>query len=236
MTYMEQMIQLWESQTGDIQIILSKIIDLLRKAKIENEKIALQFELDILLQANYTYGFGTEPEDAKMVINLFNSLDEKNYDKLNRFLALTCSVVISSLSYDEQNNTQHTNAILKPLGVINNATKINAIRTFLSSIQSYLTMSLIDKWYYECVSFILTFLGILQELNSWTKDEDNFFESIQNNMSKEMSVVNRDLLDIWKGEWIEKNDFFRFSALLITGKFAAEELWLQMARKVIGIE
>lgn len=230
------MIQLWESQTGDIQIILSKIIDLLRKAKIENEKIALQFELDILLQANYTYGFGTEPEDAKMVINLFNSLDEKNYDKLNRFLALTCSVVISSLSYDEQNNTQHTNAILKPLGVINNATKINAIRTFLSSIQSYLTMSLIDKWYYECVSFILTFLGILQELNSWTKDEDNFFESIQNNMSKEMSVVNRDLLDIWKGEWIEKNDFFRFSALLITGKFAAEELWLQMARKVIGIE
>lgn len=230
------MIQLWESQTGDIQIILSKIIDLLRKAKIGNEKIALQFELDILLQANYTYGFGTEPEDAKMVINLFNSLDEKNYDKLNRFLALTCSVVISSLSYDEQNNTQHTNAILKPLGVINNATKINAIRTFLSSIQSYLTMSPIDKWYYECVSFILTFLGILQELNSWTKDEDNFFESIQNNMSKEMSVVNRDLLDIWKGEWIEKNDFFRFSALLITGKFAAEELWLQMARKVIGIE
>lgn len=236
MTYMDQMTQLWESQTGDIQIILSKIIELLKKAKIEGEAIPQQFEIDILLHANYTSGFGTETEDAQLIISLFNTIDKKDYDKLNRFLALTCSVVISSLSYDEQNSTQYTNAILEPLGVIKNATKINAIRAFLSTFQSYLTISAIDKWYFECVSFILTFLGVLQELNSWTKDEDDLFEYIQNIMTKEISIANRDLLESWKGEWIEKNDFFRFSSLLITGKFAAEELWLQMARKVLGIE
>lgn len=236
MTYMDEMTQLWESQTGDIQIILGKIIELLKKAKNEGEVIPQQFEIDIILQANYTSGFGAETEDAQLIINLFDTFDKKNYDKLNRFLALTCSVIISSLSYDEQNNTQHTNTILEPLGVIKNATKINAIRAFLSKIQPYLTISVIDKWYFECVSFILTFLGILQELNSWTKDEDDLFANMKGIMTKEISIANRDLLDSWKGEWIEKNDFFRFSSLLITGKFAAEELWLQMARKVLGIE
>ncbi|MCY3414997.1 MAG: hypothetical protein INQ03_25325 [Candidatus Heimdallarchaeota archaeon] len=230
MTYLDQITTLWESKSGDLSIIMNDIVHLLKSAKIEGEEIPKELECELLLQANYSLGFGNEVEDAKILLDLI--YDMRNSNVTNNLLRLTClgaSSILSNLAMDEEQNTRNTALTLSRYGMDFNSTKSMNLRIYLDTVLPILESGQSSTWWLELASFMIIFKLIIQRLGSVEELDD----SIERVLKDRLDGMSKDEVyyQSWRDSWVEKNDYYRFNSLLITGTFAPDTELLDIIKQ-----
>ncbi len=218
---------LWNSDSGELAKILDELIVLLRQAEQRGEKLPVELKRDIIIQANYSNGFGSQISDAGFIIKFLDELYTSNKDKqFYRYTALASSAILSSLSLDEQNNTRHTASLLD---IDTNSSRSALIRHFVYNNIKYLNGER-SQWWYENISFSIIFMAIIKIIGGWNETDEQQFNNLIGIISKDDQQTS-EFID-WKSSWVEKNDYFRFNSLLITDKHASEDLLMEMFQKI----
>ncbi len=241
MSYVEQIKEIWNSEEmgspRDIGVIIKELVVLLEKARDAHENIPIELETELLVNANLAYGYGNDPEDAYRIINLlFRLLKTKSNissikpHTLFRLISLAQSAVLTALVIDDQNNTRTTQNIMRDFGVSLTTSKSNILLTLFKEIVPVIS-ELYPKYTssvsLETLSFIITLVGIIKEMNAWDEQSEKILKNLVINKNDE------NLIKTWKSNWIETTDYFRFTYLMITGKNADENLWINIAKQFI---
>ncbi len=233
MSYSDKITEIWESGvSGNISIALTRILELIKEAKSKNEEIPLELELEIVINANFVIGYGTTFDQVNHILNLLNRVlnsESRNSRYHHRFLAMVCSSILTIMTVDETSQTRDTHRLMSTFGISNTSTRSDILRKIIEIVGSELNNNMIDLWFFEAVSFVLIYAAILQEMGTWVDADNAIIEQIR------LIIINineDDLteLDKWKTEWNDKNDYFRFTHLLLTNKNADEGRWLNLAK------
>lgn len=238
MNYKERITEIWESgDSGDISIALVRIIELIMEAKNNGEEIPLDLELEIVINANFVIGYGTTYGQVSHILNLLNRVlesDSRDNKYRHRFLAIVCSSILTIMTVDETSQTRDTHRLMGVFGISTTSTRSDILRKIYQIVGSDLDNNMIDLWFFEVVSFVLIYAAILQELGTWVENDEKIIENIKSKIIKinEGEMVE---LDKWRGDWMDKNDYFRFTYLLLTNKNADEERWLSLAKDLISM-
>ncbi len=236
MSYSDKITEIWESGvSGDISIALSRILELIGEAKNNNEEIPLELELEIVINANFVIGYGTTFDQVYHILNLLTRILDSDYRDSkyhHRFLAMICSSILTIMTVDETSQTRDTHQLMSIFGISNTSTRSDILRKIIEIVGSEMDKKMIDLWFYEAVSFILIYAAILQEMGTWVDSDNILIEQIKSkiNQNNENDLAE---LERWRTEWNDKNDYFRFTYLLLTNKNADEERWLNLAKDLI---
>ena len=238
MNYTERITEIWESGvSGDISIALARILELIMEAKNKGEDIPLELELEIVINANFVMGYGTTYAQVSHILNLLNRVLEsqsRDYKYHHRFLAMVCSSILTIMTVDETSQTRDTHRLMSVFGISITSTRSDILRKIFEIVGSDLRDNMIDLWFFEVVSFVLIYASILQELGTWETKDGIIIDGIRSTIA---NITEDELLELdkWKGNWMDKNDYFRFTYLLLTNNNADEERWLNLAKDLISL-
>ena len=185
MSYVDQMNDLWNAEKGDLGEILRKLIDLRVQALSSAETVPLEFDLEIIIQANFHIGFGNKVEEALEIGQLVNKCLSENYNtsKSTRIAAILCSAILTQMAVDEQDNTRDTNKIVSIFGVDVLASRSEILKIVIKKLVPLLDQD-IDRWFLELVSFVFIMIGILEVLGTWGDADKVILEKIQHRFTK----------------------------------------------------
>lgn len=229
--------KLWNESTEGLQNVIEGAIELLEKSLKQKEDIPLDIALDILLTANTTIGFGTEYEQAELLLNIYQILlDSKNAVRIPKIYRYTCLIfgtIYTLLSVDETTSDRKVPGLMRPLGLDENATRIQIIRTLLHSSYELLIDSNPEHWKLELISFIITGLCLLEDFDN-LNEKDLSIEKIISKITKETENESEIMvLNKWNARWLEASDYFRLTAVLLFGKHPKdEETWMIRVKRL----
>ncbi len=234
----EDLESLWESNIGlNIKEVIDKCLDLLNKAKLDNEVVPIKLENDIVLLANNALGYGTKEIEAEHIMNLLSrnlSSEKDDLTKIHRLISIAISSLIATLSSDEQNNEKTVVNVMKDYGIDISTTRVKIIQVMLENIMTIINKSRPDYWYMETISFALILIGMLQEMDKWEGGITKSLESIKITFEEPLLDIEQQNIDRWKESWSEKSDYFRFVVLMIFNKHSQEDRWKNLAKYLVS--
>jgi len=230
-TYTDQITTLWKkTDDRDLASLLREILSLVDEAKTEGESLPLDLELDILLNANYALGFGGTPAEARVIADLYHRITEQSASHLspNQIHRLGCtlaSAVISILSSDEYAVESTAYDIISWEDLSDDASALDIIEILLGVLPLTLKLGEVSSWKLELVTFVITLQLIYQDLGGDQPLKqlggsyiNTFFATVDQSSDTWMK---------WKGSWLEKTDYYRFTTLMITSTSQPEETWIR---------
>jgi hypothetical protein len=232
----DKITEIWESGvSGDISVALTRILELILEAKKKNEEIPLDLELEIVINANFVMGYGTTFEQVSHLLNLLNKILESDArdDRFHhRFLAMVCSSILTMMTVDESSQIRDTHRLMNLFGITSTSTRSDILRKIYEIVGSDLEKNRIDLWFFEAISFVLIYAAMLQEMGTWVDSDEIILDQIK---SKLIDINEDEMTELekWRTEWMDKNDYFRFTYLMLTNKNANEQIWLRLAEDLI---
>ncbi|MHA2033467.1 MAG: hypothetical protein ACW99Q_29195 [Candidatus Kariarchaeaceae archaeon] len=226
MSLKEDIEKIWNESTDDMETIVKKGIELIKKSLSQKSELPVETVIDILITANNTLGYGGDYEEAELLIEIYllalNTENPSDISKVHHFTCLIFGVIYSLLSVDEATSIRKVPITLKQLGAKDNSSRL--LRTcdplFHNATPSY--------WALELVSFIITGICLIKDFDKLVDEDVKIENSIKNMIS-----INRDnnAIEKWKGRWIEASDYHRFTSTLIFAKHSKEEnAWLNRVK------
>ncbi|MHA2276075.1 MAG: hypothetical protein ACXAC2_09925, partial [Candidatus Kariarchaeaceae archaeon] len=105
MSLKEDIEKIWNESTDDMETIVKKGIELIKKSLSQKSELPVETVIDILITANNTLGYGGDYEEAELLIEIYllalNTENPSDISKVHHFTCLIFGVIYSLLSVDE---------------------------------------------------------------------------------------------------------------------------------------
>lgn len=229
----QELEEVWEKQDeSNIEDLTRKAISLIRKAREENSVVPIQLYVEIILAANYAYGFGGEDYEATLLFDALQQviiIGDPKPDKVFRLACTAIGSLLTIMSSDEQSSSRYAPKLLLAFNLSENATRSQILHKASRIISDLLKSATPDLWSIELLSFYITIMSMLKEFDKLSSQDLENIKDKSAMFSSELNENQSKFVDEWKGSWVEKSDYFRFVSLLIFGKHAKEETWREIA-------